>query len=183
MAYQGITYQPSDLDYDKLLNEGYIVSNAFRAALTTNFGNQALAFKQGDVVRLLAKMNAPGFFYIVAHDRSNRFSYLLDINDAPGDARFVVSVDQSQINRWIALNEDGYEIMPPFGTEDLQLIATRDYPRLPAMRLDRFGYYRVVADSPQQAIVKTRGIKPKRTNANSPPVSAEATLTYTSARH
>jgi hypothetical protein len=178
-AYQGMDYEPRDLDYDRLLNDGYIVNNQFRAALTTNFGNEALALREGDVVRLLAKLNAPGFFYIVAHDRTNGFSYLLEINDALGDDRFVVSVDQSQVNRWIALSEDGYEIVAPFGTEDLQLMATRDYPRLPPARLDRQGYYVLVADSPKEAVIKTRGMRPKASKSQGP-VSAETTLTYTS---
>ncbi len=178
-AYKGMDYQPSDIDYDRLLNDGYIVNNSFRAALTTNFGNDALAFREGDVVRLLVKLNAPGFFYIVAHDRTNKFSYLLEINDALGDDRFVVSVDRSQVNRWIALSAEGYEIAPPFGTEDLQLIATRQYPGLPPTRLDNSGYYRVVAASPKDAVIKTRGMRPK-TKKSSVPVSAEATITYTS---
>jgi hypothetical protein len=180
-AYKGMDYQPSDLDYDRLLNDGYIVNNTFRAALTTNFGNEALAFREGDVVRLLAKLNAPGFFYIVAHDRTNNFSYLLEINDALGDDRFVVSVDRSQVNRWIALNADGYAIVPPFGTEDLQLIATRNYPGLPPTRLDSSGYHRVVAASPKDAVIKTRGMRPN-SKKSSTPASAETSITYTSSK-
>ena len=179
-AYQGVTFKPTDLDYDKLLNEGYIVDNKFRAALSTNFGNEALAFRQGEVVRILAKLNSPGFFYIVAHDRSNKFSYLLDINEAEGNDRFVASVDSSQVNRWISLSPDGFEVTPPFGTEDLQLVATRKYPSLPQTRLDKNGYYRVVAKSPKQAVLLTRGMKPKRKNESAEPESAEATITYTS---
>ncbi len=131
------------------------------------------------MVKLRAKLNRSGFFYVVAHNHAARLSYLLELNDAEGEDRFIVSVDTAQVNRWLDLTPEGFTLTPPFGTEDLQLIAATNRPRLPPYRHDRAsGYYRLTSPSLSEAVIATRSFKPLQLNPQS--ATAEAVLTYTS---
>jgi len=47
-AVKNIEYKPASLDFDKLLHEGYVVSNDFKASLNSNQGNEGLAFAEAE---------------------------------------------------------------------------------------------------------------------------------------
>ncbi|HHO58602.1 MAG TPA: hypothetical protein ENJ64_00065 [Thiotrichales bacterium] len=176
-AYRNIAYRPASVDFDQLLHEGYVRSNDFRAELNTNQGKDSLLFQPGQTIELFAKLNAPGYFYIVSHNTSTAQSYLLELNDAPGKRAFVRYVNADDANRWISLGE--FEVSPPFGTENLQLVASsRDLAgKLPVTAYDDdTGLYIVQAATVKDAVIKTRGLKPKRKKGVK---SAEATLSFT----
>jgi hypothetical protein len=177
-AYANIPFQPESVNFDQLLHEGYVVSNEFRAEFTTNQGKSGLLFTSGQTIELLVKVSAPGYFYIVAHNAVESLSYLIELNDAPGKRLFVRYVNADDANRWLSLGE--FEVTPPFGTENLQLIASSKdlIDRLPAYRYDvGKGLYLVQANSLSDAVSLTRGLKPK---GNNEVRSTEATMTYTS---
>ncbi|QEP42463.1 hypothetical protein D5085_04500 [Ectothiorhodospiraceae bacterium BW-2] len=188
-AYKDIPYQPDDIAYDQLLQDGMIEANTFQAAISTNYGKEALAFREGEIYHILVKLNRPGYFYIVGHIR-NQLSYLLEINpigpNEPNENRFIVSVDASQVNRWIDIAPRGYRITPPLGTEDLQLIASTERPQLPPYNPERQPdyYFHLKAKDAKQAVQKTRGSVPEfilQQQQKKQPVAAptdEDTLTF-----
>jgi len=174
-AYKGIDYKPASINFSQLLHEGYVISSDFRARLTTNYGDNDLLFIEGQSVELFVKLNNPGYFYIVSH--SDNASYLLELNDAPGKRAFVRYVNADEANHWLSLSE--FEVAPPFGTENLQLIASNKdlLNSLPSYFYnDATELYEISAASASESVRKTRALKPKRKKAVR---SAEATLTLT----
>lgn len=177
-AYEKVSYQPVSTNFDQLLHEGYVVSNSFRVELNTNQGKTGLLFSGGETIELFVKMNAPGYFYIVAHNDIEKLSYLLELNQAPGKRAFVRFVNADDANRWLSLGE--FEVTRPFGTENLQLIASSIdlIDKLPAYHYQPGSeLYVLQASSLSNAVIKTRGLKPKKKTGVK---SAEVTLTYTS---
>ncbi|MCW8924608.1 MAG: DUF4384 domain-containing protein [Gammaproteobacteria bacterium] len=176
-AVQNIDYKPASINFDKLLHEGYVVSNDFRASLSTNQGKEGLVFTEGESVELFAKLNAPGYFYVVSHNTTDNMSYMLELNEAQGRRAFLRYVNADEVNRWLSLGE--FEVTAPFGTENLQLIASSSdlLGNLPNARFDpELELYVVGAKSTAEAVTKTRGLKPKRKKGVK---SSEATLTVT----
>jgi len=174
-SYKGIDYKPSSINFDQLLHDGYVISGNFRVRLNTNYGDNDLLFIEGQSVELFVKLNNPGYFYIVSHN--DNASYLLELNDAPGKRAFVRYVNADEANHWLSLSE--FEVAPPFGTENLQLIASNKdlVNSLPSYFYnDATELYEISAPSASESIRKTRALKPKRKKAVR---SAEATLTLT----
>ena len=175
-AVKNIEYKPASVNFDKLLHEGYVVSNDFKASLNTNQGNEGLAFTEGETIELFVKLNNPGYFYLVSHNTTDKMSYVLELNDAPGKRAFLRYVNADEVNRWLSLGE--FEVTAPFGAENLQLIASSKdlISHLPNVKFDpELELYVVSAKSAEDAIIKTRGLKPKR---NKSVKSSEATLTF-----
>jgi hypothetical protein len=167
-------------DFDRLLKQGYAVSSDFRAEVATSKGRNALVFYDGDAVQIIVKLNKPGYFYIVGYSKNDyeETSYLLDIQDAKGDRKFISYINPSNVNKWISLGEFGVEA--PFGLESLQLYASTDdlVGAIPAVNWDpQSGYYVVSKDivSAVSRVSNTRGLK--RIKKESPDY-AEASLLF-----
>lgn len=176
-AYKNIAYKPKSIDFDQLLHEGFVVSNEFKASLNTNQGNEDLLFDAGQDIEIFAKLNAPGYFYIVSHNTTDGISYVLELNESNGKRAFIKYINADDANRWISLGE--FEVSEPFGTENLQLIASNKdlINNLPQVAYDtETELYIVQANSPKNAVVSTRGLKPKKKKSVR---SAEASLSFT----
>ena len=177
-AYRGVDHKPSSLNFDQLLKNGYLVSNDYRAELNTNQGNEDLLFIEGQTIELFARLNNPGYFYIASHNVSNNLSYLVELSESEGDHKFLRYVNADEVNRWLSLGE--FEATEPFGTENLQLIASNQklINQLPKTTYDNaLELYVIQSRNSEQAVIKTRGLKPKR-NKKRQIKSAEATLSY-----
>lgn len=121
-----------------------------RSELTTSFGNKNILLRGGQRYRLIARLNQPGYVYVVGHVvRANeKFSYMLELADnGPGDDLFVRYIGPNEINRSIQLGE--FETAAPFGLEYLNLFAETKDPRgrLPPYTKDRKADYYVLNDS------------------------------------
>lgn len=176
-AYQNIEYKPQSIDFNQLLHNGYVVSNDFKAELNTNLGNQDLLFVEGQSIELFVKLNQPGYFYVVSHNTTDNSSYLLELSEATGKRAFIRYVNADDANRWLSLGE--FEAAPPFGTENLQLVASSQdlVNNLPEVLFDnQTELYFVQSRSTQEAVTTTRALKPKKSKSVK---AAESTLSFT----
>lgn len=177
-AYAGMKWEPSGQTIDALIQEGLVVSSGFSVDVTTNIGRRDLLFHNGDMVELLVKMNAPGYFFVLSHidNDEGAFSYLLDINaGVSGNRRFVFYVGPDDVNKWISLGE--FRAQAPYGVERLQFMASSVDPvdTLPGFRYKN-GYF-VVGDDSNDAIIQTRGLQ--RVQTAEEKKTAESTVTLT----
>jgi hypothetical protein len=154
-------------DFDTLLHKGYAVASDFKAQLNTNKGSSQLLFEKGETAQLLVKMNKAGYFYMVGHSKNDEIeiSYLLDMNEAGGNRRFIFYINADDANKWVSIGE--FEISPPFGVESLQLIASEKdlVNNLPEYNYDNASGYYVVARNIEEGVEltrKTRGLKKKK---------------------
>ena len=161
-VYEGMSYQPQTVSFDQLLHTGYVVSSDFQVSLQTNKGLRDLSFEEGEVVELFVKLNQPGYFYLVGHTKngSGEKSYLLALQDAPDNNKFVQYVNLDDANRWVSLGE--FQVEPPYGLEGLQVLAYKEKPLhlIPANHWD--GRYWVVANDLATGVATTRGLVKKR---------------------
>ena len=123
-SYQNFRTTALAPDFDTLLHKGYAVASDFKAQLNTNKGSSQLLFEKGETAQLLVKINKAGYFYMVGHSKNDEIeiSYLLDVNEASGNRRFIFYINADDANKWVSIGE--FEISPPFGVESLQLIAS-----------------------------------------------------------
>jgi hypothetical protein len=180
----GYAYQPTQLNFDQLLQQGQIASESFIAKLQTNHGSRDLLFTNAQSIKLLVKVNRPAYYYVLGHSKTGQssHSYLLDLNDAKGPERFIHYLGHDQVNRWVTIGE--FEVHPPFGIETLQLFASNQDPvlTLPATQFD--GIYYQVEGTPAQAVAKTRGlVRKKATKQSNVLETAEAVLRFTTSGH
>ena len=181
-SYSGYEVKPKTLSFDKLLHEGFAVSNEFKIDIITNRGRANLLFKEGEEAEFLVKMNSPGYFYIVGHivkPGNEQYSYLVDFDDTGtirGARKFIRYVNIDDVNKWISLGK--FEIVIPFGVESLQVIASSKdlIDRLPSYGYDDETQLHVVSRDPNKAVVNTRAIKKK---ISTKVKSAEAVLLFT----
>jgi len=182
-AYQGYRITPATLDFERLVASGIVVTSDFKVDLKTTDGRSDLLYKKGDRIILLMKMNRPGYFYIMSHAFKNQaYSYLIHLNDTPGNRKFISYIGPDEAGKWIELGE--FEAAPPFGVETLHVFAaTEDLEnRVPKTFLDPDTHlYKVGASpqteaSPSNAVVATRGLMIKRKKQS---VHAETSLTIT----
>lgn len=181
-AYSGYDIEPKTLQFDKLLYEGFAVSNEFKIEVTTNLGRESLLFKQDEEVTFLIKMNRPGYFYLIGHvmkQGDKAYSYLVDLDDTgeiKDKRKFVRYVNIDDVNRWLSLGS--FEMVPPFGVESVQLIASSKdlVDSLPNYRYDPKTTLCVISENPSEAVLNTRGIKKKISKTVR---SAEAVLLFT----
>jgi len=178
-VYRNVSYKPETIDFDKLLHHGFMVSNKYRAELNSNKGNADLLFAEGETIQLFAKLNRPGYFYIASHNKTDNISYLLDLNDSQGNRKFIRYVNADDVNKWLDLGE--FEVVPPYGTESLQLISSNKdlVNNVPEVAYDNeLELYVIQSSSVKQAVIKTRGLKRKKEKKEKAKV-AEAVLTFT----
>lgn len=179
-AYIGLQVKPSSVDFDRLLHEGVAVSSDFSAQLTSNRGSEDVLFDEHEEVEVLVKLSRPGYFYVVGHvvKQGENYSYLLELEHADSDRRFIRYVNADDVNKWLSIGR--FEATAPFGVESIQLLASRDDPinRLPSHPLDNKTELYVTASNAQQGIIKTRALKPKRNEADKQ-YQAEAVLMFT----
>ncbi|MBF0471080.1 MAG: DUF4384 domain-containing protein [Gammaproteobacteria bacterium] len=181
-AYQGMAYRPASPDFEQLLHHGYVVSNEFRAELSTNLGNSDLLFTPGQTIQLLVRLNHPGYYYLISHNTRDNISYLLQLNPGHHRRAFINFVNADQINRWLSLGE--FEVTRPFGTENLQLIASSEdlLQRIPPTHYNEsLQLHLVESHNRQEAVETTRGlvnvafIQGRKVKAK----NSEATLSFT----
>ena len=182
-AYAGYRAEPLAPDFEKLLRQGEAISGDLRAELVTTQGSQTLKFKSGESIKLAARLNRAGYFYVVGHvlRPDGQFSYLLPLQEGENDARFIRRIPADQANHYIEIGE--FIIEPPYGTEHLQIIASSQPIKgvLPPYEMDpQSGYYKVSGSNgnAKAGLVKTRGLKPK-VQAQAEAFIAESTLTFT----
>jgi hypothetical protein len=179
-AYQGIQTKPSTVNFDRLLHDGLVQSNDFKAQINSNRGSESVLFDEKDEVELFVKISRPGYFYVVGHvvKTAENYSYLLELSQAERNRRFVRYVNADDVNKWLSIGR--FETTPPFGIESLQLIASSDDPinRLPSHQLDHKTELHLIASNAQQGVTHTRALKPKRTEADKQ-YQAEAVLMLT----
>ena len=176
-AYNKIDYKPKSINFSQLLHNDYVIDSSFQAQLTTNAGSEDLLFTSGQNVELFVKLSHAGYFYIVSHNLVEGVSYLLELDDVPGKRAFLRYVSADEANHWLSLSE--FEVSPPFGTENLQLIASNKdlINHLPAYTYNaETGLYEIRAASRSEAVSTTRALKPSKKKTVK---SAEATLTLT----
>lgn len=171
-SYAAYRFQPQAPDFDQLLHQGYVLGDHLRAQINTNKGSRDLLFREGETIQLLVKLNRPGYFYLVGHSKNTgmEMSYLLDLDEAGTDRRFVRYVNADDANKWLTLGE--FETSAPFGLESLQLFASEQdlVNRLPGYQYDTTsGYYRL-ASNIAEGVQKTRGLKKVK---KGPAVSSE----------
>lgn len=187
-AYADYTVKPLSLDFEKLIEAGHVVSGDFRVDIKSEKGKQDLLYTRGDTMKLLVKMNKPGYFYLVSHNlkETASYSYIIHFTDEPDNRRFVYYVGGEAVNKWLELGE--FEVVPPFGVETLQMVASTEdlIDRVPATYRDpATGLYTIgaprgtspappLASAPAQALHATRGLMLQKKRA-----SAEATLMFT----
>jgi hypothetical protein len=176
-AYKGLQVKPSSVDFDKLLHDGVVESGDFRAQLSTRRGSEALLFNEHEEIELLVKLNRPGYFYVVGHvvKKDENYSYLVELESADTDRRFVRRVNADDVNKWMSIGK--FEATAPFGVESIQLVASKEdsLSRLPQHQLDKRSELYVVAASAKEGITKTRALKRKEDNG----YQAETVLMFT----
>ena len=179
-AYEGVEYKTSTQSFEQLLHQGYVVNNNFRVDINTDRGKEDLLLEKNQLIRILIKLNQPGYFYVVGHtlNNKNQMSYLLELMQTSGNRKFVRYVNADDVNKWISLGE--FNADPPFGVENLQVIASNEdlIYRLPAYHYDRKKDYYIIDTSVTNAVNKVRSLKPNRDPKNQHE-SSEAVLTFT----
>jgi hypothetical protein len=185
-AHQAFRSKPSSVSFETLLHNNVAINNEFRAELKTIHGANTLYYQQGDMLKLLVRLNQAGYYYIVGHvvREGEQFSYLLNLNNGYGNDMFIRYIAQDQANKYIEIAE--FEVNPPYGAEHLQLIASnKEFTRLPAYSFmyraeDSVGYYALKGSqgNASAGVEMTRALRLKQ-NKNEV-LTSEATLTYTS---
>ncbi len=180
-AYAGLDYQPKTADFDSLLYQGLAVSSDFHVSIATNKGSSNLLFKKGEEIEILVKTSGPAYIYIVGYTvkKNEKNSYLLELANADGKRRFVRFINADDANKWVSLGE--FEIVPPFGTESLHVVASAVYSEemIPGTDYDvKSGLY-LVDKNPNKAVSMTRSVINKSLKKQLNAVS-EAVLTFTS---
>ena len=181
-AYAGLSAQPSQPVFDKLLREDVDVwlASDFRVSIKTDRGREQLHFSEGDSFELQVKLNKPGYFYIVGHTFMTDvpLSYLVEINSGIQNSpkRFVRHVTVVETGEWINLGR--FAVRPPLGRETLQLIAARENLSqfLPDTNQDLETQLYIIDSDPVVALGKTRSLLQSDKLQG---YSAEAELTYT----
>lgn len=181
-AYETLAYKPKTINFDQLLHQGYVVSNDFKVNLNTNIGRENLLFTEGEEVELFVKLNKAGYYYIVSYVKNDTedYSYLLELSESNTKRRFIQFVNADDANRWISLGK--FEVSAPYGVESLQVIASnRDLiDNLPNADFDtQTGLYIASKGNPEQVMIRTRGLKPKKKKGTIKVDSAETVLMMT----
>lgn len=183
-AYTNYQTEPITVDFDRLLKNGMLVSGDLRVDVATSAGKQDLMFYRGDTVKLLAKLNKPGYFFIVVHSlkKDRRYSYLIDFYKSMDNRKFIYYINADETNKWIDIGE--FLVVAPFGVETLQVMAsTADLvDTVPPHHFDNdTGLYKI-GDNPGKNVTLTRGLirKERMTSDKKQKIAyAEASLMFT----
>ena len=182
-AYKGYDIEPKTTDFDKLLKTGVVISGDLRVDVATSKGKRDLVFYKGERLKMLVKMNRPGYFYVVVHNlkKNEKYSYLIDYYEGKDDRRFIYHVSADEANKWIELGE--FDVVPPFGVETLQIIASSEdlINKVPKNNFDYKTELYKIGNNPYESVGMTRGlIRKERKDKHGKNVSfAEATLVFT----
>jgi len=182
-AYKDYEIEPRTLDFDNLLRNGVVVSGDLTVKAMLSSGKRDLMFYEGDTIRIMVKMNRPGYFYIVVHTlkKEEKYSYILDFFESDNNRKFIYTVNADDVNKWIMLPE--FEVVPPFGVETLQVIASTSdlLHNIPSAAYDKITKLYKISDEPQKAVVLTRGLirKERKEKVTAVPSFAETTLMFT----
>ncbi|MCG8470318.1 MAG: DUF4384 domain-containing protein, partial [Desulfobacterales bacterium] len=186
-AYKGYSTEPVSQDFGRLIASGMVVSDTFRVDVKTEHGRNGLLYKKGETVKLLVKLNRPGYFYMVSHCFKERdYSYVVELSEGQGNRKFISYIGPDEAGKWVMLGE--FECVAPFGVETLQVFAsTQDLEgRVPKTDLDaNTQLYKVGGKAqglalPQEALATTRGLMLKKRKKAA---FAEASLTLTTLSH
>jgi hypothetical protein len=163
-AYSGLKYKSTTADFDKLLKSGVVVSSDFKVDINSSRGKIDLLFEEGELFNIVVKVNKPSYFYIIGHTLKDdeKYSYLIDFNEAYGDRKFVTFIGADDTNKWIDLGE--FEAIAPFGVETLQVFAsTKDLvDSVPRNYYDNYtGLYKL-GNAPKENLKMARAIIRKR---------------------
>jgi len=162
-AYKGLEIKPKGIDFASLLNAGVIVSSNLKVGLNTNKGSENLLFREGEEIELFVKLNKMGYIYIVGYTQiqNKKFSYLLELNEADGDSKFIKFINADDASRWLSLG--AFTIEPPYRVESLQVIASnKKITSLPNANYDENSGYYIISTNIKKALSKNRGIKRKK---------------------
>ena len=177
-AYKNYRVIPQTVDFDKLLHQGVVISNKLRVNVATNKGSRNLIFKEKQVIKILIKMNRPGYFYIVGHvnKKQEKYSYLLELNEGMGNRKFIQRISADDVNKWISLGE--FEVVKPFGVESLQVMASNKdlINSVPNNKYDNKAELYKISNNPKKAVIKTRALRRKKSKKT---LIAETALTFT----
>jgi len=162
-AYDGIEVQPKGIDFDTLLNSGIVSSSDLKVSINSNRGSDNLLFKADDEIELFIKLNKMGYIYIAGYTQTQNgtLSYLLELNEGHGDSKFIKFINADDANRWLSLGS--FVVEAPFGIESLQIIASnKEINSLPSTKYDKQTAYYIISTDIKKALVKTRGLKKKK---------------------
>lgn len=176
-AYKGLSVKPESVSFEKLLKLGLAQSSDFKVRMSTNNGRKAMLYRYGDAVELFVKLNRPGYFFLIGHvDKDGqRFSYIVDFYNVEGNRKFVRHVDADEINRWVSIGE--FDIVPPFGLETFQIIATMKDPvdMIPSYVFDTQTELYIISKDISKGVSKARALKLRPENIDA---SAEDVLIF-----
>jgi len=181
-AFAGLDYLPKTADFDRLLKNGIAVSKDFRVNVSTNKGSENLLFKNAETIELLVKSTAPSYIYAIGHTLKNRerFSYLLEFQNAEGSRRFIRYINADDANKWVSLGS--FTVTKPFGVESIQIFASSKDPiaLIPRSKKDASTGLYIINTEPAKAVSTARalintGIKNQQDSVS------EAVLTFTTA--
>ena len=162
-AYSKLEVKPKNIDFDALLNSGVISSSNLKVSLKSNRGSDSLLFESGEEIELFIKLNKMGYVYIVGYTQTKdtKFSYLLELNEGHGDAKFKMFINADDANRWMSLG--AFTVEAPYGVESLQIIASnKKITTLPSTKYDEENGYYIIGKDIKKALTSTRGLKKKK---------------------
>jgi len=178
-AYKGLRTKPQSISFDKLLHTGIVVSDKLRVSINTNKGNDELLFRSKEEIKLMVKMTKMGYFYVVGYTqtKSGKHAYLLELEEAPSDAKFIKFVNADDTNKWLELGS--FVVEAPYGVESLQVIASNHkFTSLPQYHYDEESEYYLIGKDVKEGLVKTRGLHKKKPK-NKETIKSEAVLMFT----
>ena len=181
-AYAQFKPVPSPLDLGTAFATHTNAANGFKVDIKSMDGRSNLRYKTGQLITIFITMNRPGYFYLMGHaTKETSYKYLIHLNDALGNRKFVSYVGPNEVKRWIKLGQ--FEAIAPYGVETLEIIAaTEDLAiSIPKTYLDKkTGLYKVGTrrrDVPISSKVKAAPVDPKRiVKKNIPHARASLTI-------
>jgi hypothetical protein len=178
VAQEGLALKPANaveaMADQKVFGRGDIVSGGLAVQAWTTRGDRNLALRRGATYKILVRVNQPAHIRLVYH-LATKQRVLVSIVGRDGYDYFI---DASKVNKVVELPQD-YEVMPPFGAEVLQVLASTT--PLPAVRtapqtIDGVPY-EVLAEDLAVALPKMRGIGLANPSAAAPVAETRVTVT------